>query len=327
MKRSIKSLVKKLAPKILFEWHVAKMLWSDFLLMQCLRESIADKEAHALAKLTFNYHRIEKGLTMPEFRLGFGRGLISEMMADLQQYEDCGFNRECMMYRQSVGVLHEYAQTHKKQGYDLGEQGQQLDAFLQQRPCCPTEQASYTATDFFSHTHDDFEAFSASRHTVRHFAGRVPEQDIISAVKLASSAPQACNRCFTRIHYYSGEKVQQLLALQNGNRGFGHRCEQLLVVTADIEAVIFWEEWHDLQTNAGIFAMNLSYALHYKQVAHCLLNLWRNPATEHRFRGIAAIPQNEIPVLCIACGKAPEHFMVAHSAKVAFEELLTVHPE
>lgn len=134
MKRSIMNLVKKFAPKILIEWHIARMLWGEFRLMQCLHESVGDTEAHALAKLTFNYHRIEKGLTMLEFRLGFGRDLIREMMADLQQYENCGFNRECMMYRQSVGVLHEYAQTHKNQGYDLGEQGKQLDAFLQQRP-------------------------------------------------------------------------------------------------------------------------------------------------------------------------------------------------
>lgn len=312
-------------PGLALKWAVIKILRTDWNSLLKRDKLFTKSERHALAKLTFNYHRIEKGLTMPDFRLGFGKSLIVEMMDDLDRYDSCEFSQARMGYQHSIGVLHEYRETHKAHQYDLGELGKQLDAFLESHPGKPTNQPLYSREDYFSHTHDDFEAFAASRHTIRHFEGRVPEQDIISAVELASTAPQACNRCFTRVHFYQGQKVQQLLALQNGNRGFGHLCEQLLLVTADVDALLFDDEWHDLQTNAGIFAMNLSYALHYKQVAHCLLNLWRNPSTENRFRSLAAIPANEIPVLCIACGKAAKHFKIADSPKINADEILTIH--
>ena len=327
MRRIIKQLVNKLMPNALWKWGLFKMLKADYLLLQRMSRPFESSEDHALAKLTFNYHRIEKGLTMPDFRPGFGAGLVKEMMADLIAYETAGYSKTCTTYRHAVGVLYEYVQTHRECSFDLGEIGELLNEFFKTHSAAATKQLSYTSETFFAHSHEDFAAFAASRHTVRHYAGRVPERDIIEAVELASLAPQACNRRFTRVHLYQGEKVQQLLAMQNGNRGFGHLCEQLLVLTADTDAALFGNEWHDLQTNVGIFAMNLSYALHYKHVAHCLLNLWRSPGTDSQFRRIAEILPNEVPVLCISCGQAPTHFKVAGSPKPDIEELLTVHAE
>lgn len=326
MKGLVKRTLKPMVRKFLLRYHILRLLWNDYKKMLYIHQA-AGSESHACAQLTFNYHRIEKGLTMPDFRPGFGKALIHEMIADLKEYERRGYHQHNEAYKHSVGVLHEYAQTHAALQFDLGDCGRALNDFLSTRPAEATQQAEYTKEDFFAHTHDCFPSFSASRHTIRHYAGRVPEKLITEAVELAASAPQACNRNFTRVHLYNGEKVQQILALQNGNRGFGHLCEQLIIVTADINALLFVEEWRDLRTNAGIFSMNLSYALHYKHVAHCILNLWYHPATDKQLRRIADIPENEVPVLCISCGDTVEHFKVASSPKLSADELLTVHPE
>lgn len=170
-----------------------------------------------------------------------------------------------------------------------------------------------------------FETFSASRHSVRHFAGTISVDQIRNAVALANNAPSACNRQYTRVHCVSDRSViQKCLALQNGNRGFGHLADKLLILTADLRAV-WGAERNDIFTNAGIYLMNLCYALHKNKVAHCMLNWSVVPGKDKALRKLIDMDDAETVVVFIACGDVPEEFKLATSPRKSVEQVLKIH--
>lgn len=171
-----------------------------------------------------------------------------------------------------------------------------------------------------------FPEFSASRHSVRHFNGPVSLEQIERAVSLARNAPSACNRQHTRVHCICDKETRKkVLSLQNGNRGFGHLADKLLIITADLHDIRWEEERNDLYTNAGIFLMNLCYALHANKVAHCLLNWSVSPFRDILLRKLVSIPDHETVICILACGDCPEQFSLASSPRKPVSEILTVH--
>ncbi len=141
-----------------------------------------------------------------------------------------------------------------------------------------------------------------------------------------STAPSACNRQYVRVHCLSGKRqIAGVLALQNGNRGFGHLADKLLVVTADLEGITGVEERNDLFTNGGMFLMNLSYALHYHGIGHCILNWSVNPLRDQELRGVVELAPSECVVALLACGIPPGEFDVAASPRKAVDDLFVPH--
>lgn len=332
MLRLFVSFFRKIVIGVIFfgndkNYQFAKIFLSDALRYKKYIGSFnQNSEEFQQAKLTFDYHRLEKGLTMPDFRYGFGKAAVLETVGDIKRYKKSGFSVSNTAYKQAISVLKEYDNLHKSAEFLLDPLIQDaLDSILEGAEVTPTIQMECTPEMLFKQSDASFEKFSESRHTVRHFDGRVEISSIRSAIELALNAPQACNRSFVRVHVYEGDKVQQLLALQNGNKGFGHRCEQLIVVSAKMPSLLFLEERYDLHTNAGIFIMNLSYALHYYHVAHCMLNWWFTKNKDRKLHEIGCIPDDEIAILLIACGKPANSFKIADSPKEQASHIATFH--
>ena len=63
--------------------------------------------------LTMNYHVIEKGLTMPETRLGFGIVQINQLIMLLEKYKLSGYPLDEKEYEYSTRVLEEYLNFHE----------------------------------------------------------------------------------------------------------------------------------------------------------------------------------------------------------------------
>lgn len=81
----------------------------------------------------------------------------------------------------------------------------------------------------------------------------------------------------------------------------------------------------DLNTNVGIFIMNLSYALHYNKVAHCILNWYVLPKEDKKLRKLLQIPDEESVVCFIACGDLPERFKIVSSPRITAKDIYTIH--
>ena len=292
-----------------------------------------ETKAGALASIVMTYHIVEKGLTMPDFRLGFGREKLLSLIAALEDFAD-KYGTDEPQFRAAVAVVAEYAKTHEEAGFELDEErSRAISALLARVPVKPSHQIEMTRERYWADLDASFEKFSASRHSVRNFSGSVSVEQIRAAVALANNAPSACNRQYVRVHCVTDRGlVRKCLALQNGNRGFGHLADKLLILTADLRAV-WGAERNDLFTNAGIYLMNLCYALHKNRVAHCMLNWSVSPETDAALRKIlhtppqsgAELQDSETVIVFIACGDVPEKFKLASSPRKSVDETLVLH--
>ena len=281
-----------------------------------------DRMAAARAEIVMGYPVLEKGLTMPRRRLGFGRGAVVHLVNLINSFEK-RFGGDDPQVRHAVGVLRAYRELHRERPDPMPR----LDAFLASHPDIPAaDEPHVTREAFFAAKDAPFPQFAASRHVCRHFAGPVPMKTIESAVELAITAPSACNRQPARVHVIDDPALRdRIFAAQGGTRGFGADADKVLVVTSDLSSVRWGWERHDCYVNGGIFVMNLCYALHYFGVAHCILHWSVSPEVDRAAHEFLGIPANEAIVQVIACGMPPEEFDVAASPRLAVSDVLTRH--
>lgn len=288
------------------------------------------QKEHLLGRISLRAHVLEKGLTMPDMRLGFGKDNLLDLIRLCLAYSSQhGSDNEILC--QAVGVIREYKNVHIVQQYKLEQEVQeQIDRLLARMPeINATQQNVYTAKEYYEHCQASFELFSQSRHSLRHFSttAEVSTDDIIKAIELAQNAPSSCNRQSSRVHIIADRSlIEKVLALQNGNRGFGHLANKLLVLTVDLSCYNGIKERNLCYIDSGIYTMNLLYALHYQQIGACTLNWCDSPEDDTQIRSLLNIPPSETITLLIACGKAPEgRFKVASSLRVRAQNIVTIH--
>lgn len=285
-----------------------------------------DSEIKDISYLTWLYHFIEKGLAMPGMRLGFGHDKILELCEKIKSYEiKYG---DCKQLIDAVSVVLEYKRVHEELNYkfenDILLALNEIE--LQFPNVLPLEQKLWTKEDYFNIDNLRFPEFALSRHSVRNFEGRVDENLLIKSIEMAKSAPSACNRQPTRVHIVANKDlVISCLKLQNGNRGFGHLSDKLLVITGDLQTCLGAQEFFDLNTNVGIFIMNLVYSLHYNKIAHCVLNWYAMPEEDQKLRKLLKIPDNENIVALIVCGNLPDKFKIVSSPRIEARQIYTIH--
>ena len=280
-----------------------------------------DRKAAACAEIVMGYHVLEKGLTMPHRRLGFGKGAVVHLINLITSFKR-RFGDDPQVTH-AIGVLRAYRELHR----DHPDPLPRLDAFLAAHPDTPAAiEPHVSKDDFFSARDLPFPAFAASRHVVRHFAAPVPRETLANAIQIAMTAPSACNRQHVRLHVIDDHDLRdKLFAMQGGTRGFGQDADKVIVVTSDLSAIRWSWERHDCYTNGGIFVMNLCYALHYCGIAHCILHWSVAPETDRAVHKLLDIPENEAIVQVLACGTPPDEFDVAASPRRAPEEITTWH--
>ncbi len=280
-----------------------------------------ENRAASVAQIVMGYHVLEKGLTMPHRRLGFGKQAVLHLINLVNDFEN-RFGNDSQV-EHAVGVLRAYRELHK----DWHEPMPRLDAFIaRHNDIAAATQPHVTAAEFFASKDAPFPEFAASRHVVRHYAGAVPRELIEDAVKIALTAPSACNRQHARVHVVDDVKLRDgLFALQGGTRGFGADADKVVAVTADLSAIRWGWERHDCYTNGGIFVMNLCYALHYKGIACCVLHWSVSPENDREAHRLLDIPENEVIVSLLSCGMPPEEFDVASSPRRPIADILTWH--
>lgn len=286
------------------------------------QSSLFINERSVLAYLMIKSHVLEKGITMPERRLGFGynrvRQLIEKCTYAIQEYTE-----NHIEIQSTLNDLEQYLLLHQKENFELpNDISDGISSLLKYKHYDTTVCFETTRNQYFSPT-ADFREFANQRHSVRWYSDeKIDNGTIINAIKLAQTAPSACNRQSTRVYVIeSEEKKQQVLNLQNGNRGFGHRADKILLITSDMK---FWEfkTRPSAYLDAGIFTQNLLYALHYEKICACTLNAHLTIKQRKNLKNIIGYSESEMPIVYIAIGKAPEHFMVAGSQRLNTEQIL-----
>lgn len=271
-------------------------------------------------RLTILYHVIEKGLTMPETRLGFGLPVVEDLMNLLVSYKSAGRDLTALEFRHSVAVLDEYFSFHKERQFSLPQDlVGKYDQFKQTvKTDISSRQLRFTKQEYFKSKDSPFETFALSRYSCRNYSQQeIPNDVLEKCVKLAMKSPTSCNRQLNRIYIVKNQEVrQEVLKLQYGNRGFGHLASTLFILTANISYFQGVNDRNESYINTGMFAMSLLNALHHHEIGACPLNWSVDHKRDQALRELLGIPDNERIGLVVSCGYLPDEFEIASSPRL-----------
>lgn len=285
-----------------------------------------DTESKLKGKLTIYYHVVEKGLTMPETRLGFGQPVVQELVKMLEMYIHKGYDQSKLEFLHSINVLEEYEDFHKAHDYELEAELvnsiDRLKSKIKRFQTC--KQLEFERNEFFSLKDAPFDQFCLSRHSSRNYSDKqIPLEILQNCVRLALKSPSSCNRQLNRIYMVRDTKMkEEVLKLQNGNRGFGHLADTLFVITADISVFQGPNDRNESYINSGMFAMSLMYALHRNEIGSCPLNWSVEVERDVKLRKLLGIPENERVGLVISCGYLPDRIRIASSPRLPLEDVI-----
>lgn len=336
MFKIIKSLVPLRFKKIVADnmWIRRKRLRNEYrqdsnqyMSFSSLFSSKKDRR-HDESELIFFYHKIEKGLAMPEPRIGFGKESVEYLIKILKKYiKKYGWDD---ISATSLSALDEYYKFNEKKGHTLKRLNKEIKKLKASVPESIRLGVGGTKTitkQSIDKTLFDFKAFAYSRYSIRDFApGPVKDELIKEAVQIAQKTPSVCNRHSWKVYSFSKEEDKhQILKYQNGNRGFGHLADKILIVTMDLRDFRGYNERNQVYIDGGMYSMSLIYALHSLGLGTCPLNLSISNKTERELKEVTGIPDSEVFMMMIAVGHIPEKLRVAWSPRRNTEKVLNLN--
>jgi nitroreductase len=278
----------------------------------------AANQAHWDARITALYHVIEKGLSMPESRPGFGEQTAEQLISAIKQYLALEYTDDAACIQSGISAIRSYMAFRQNDGTQISVNIKKGWGDLQKRINQHHDAVVIKKREEITLTSDKpFDVFSAGRHSIRNYSDQTIDESVIKkAVEISQRSPSACNRQSTRIHSIEGDKaIEQVLALQNGNRGFGHLAKRVLIVSADLHAFIGINERNQGFIDGGMFAMSLLYALHRLELGACALNWCATPENDKKLRQLVGIPESEVILMLITVGHIPNEVSIANSQR------------
>lgn len=274
-------------------------------------------------------HAIEKGLCLENPRLGFGVAKFNKLFALCREYADA-FGNDAFCLKMARDVVKAYIAFHKEKGYE-NEYFAQLCADYEMFPCIDTDdQEVYGGVLHIQNKSElsieQLEKFFADRHSVRDFARReIDDEIIMRAVRAAQYAPSACNRQAVRAYVVSSERLCKLYGNDlEGIGGFAENADKFILITGQLSAYTPGE-YNQHIVSASIFATYLMQALFAQNVGSCIVqrplhyfDQWDNIA-----KAIGA-PADERLVFMMAVGYMKEAYTVPVSKRFPAEEIVKI---
>lgn len=281
------------------------------------KEETRDK---MLYQMIINYHPIEKGLAKADMRLGFGKERINALISLCQNYTQ-KYNDIPQPLEDAIYVITQYIFVHKQQKYDVDDIEKQIKPIVDKLEIDITSDSLTTTTkeQYFKEKESNFPLFARSRHSVRDFTGNLVNKDaLLKAMELAQVAPSACNRQSSKAYIvYNADKRKEITDLQNGGRGFSDKANPIIVLTYNVQAWSWGEDWMGGYVDGGIYLMNLLYSLHYYEIGACPMNWYASIKNDKSLHKLLNIPDSEIVYAMIACGVPKNEFKLAQSKRLS----------
>lgn len=277
------------------------------------------------ARIIAHYHVIEKGLALRNTRLGFAPEIINTLFDLLNLYIEKDYPTYDEQFVAALKALESYCEFHSANGYDIQSILDKLNECLDRIPKCHISSSlkcgggtlTVFKKDILENASKGFEYLARSRYSIRNFEkGSIDITLIIKAIEISQKTPSVCNRQSSFVYILSDEKAKHdALSCQNGNRGFGHLADKVLVVTANLRS--FWsvEDRNQAFIDGGMFGMSLIYALHSLGLGTCTLNWSATKERDLALREVIPIKEEEIVIFMIAVGLLPEKLDIAFSQR------------
>lgn len=169
------------------------------------------------------------------------------------------------------------------------------------------------------------ENFFFSRFSLREFSAKIIDTETINkGINLARKTPSVCNRQHWHTYHTSTPEIRDLvLELQNGNRGFGHKIPNILIITSDQKAFFTTNEKNQGWIDGGMYLMSLIYAYHSLGISSCALNWAQTPAMDKKLRKTLNIKDNHSIISVLALGYPNEENIVCASSRLPTENFIT----
>jgi hypothetical protein len=227
-------------------------------------KSFHDPQA-ILTRITINYHIVEKGMSMPNRRYRFAQDKVVNLNIFLKRYIIMQGDLNHSQFMIGISVAQRYFELHLDNGIEIEDFYPQVvyDAWIGLgRPHYPAVH-EVTAESYFANTDAPFEAFAHSRRSVRNLLPEPIDIEVIrQAVAIANSSPSVCNRQSVKVRFFNQyKKVQQILELQNGNRGFGDRIGNIAIISSSLGSFVGLNERHQPFVDGGIYLMSFVFPL------------------------------------------------------------------
>ena len=298
-RRALKALLKlRTSLALRSEFRADRRRYAEYCLPGEVSRSLVPPK-NLEAQLIKDYHRIEKGLALPQPKRPFGVAVAERLEGNLAVIEPVDTLKV-------VG----HAVSAQRALTDWNANGTISDEIA------PISKASPRAIA-------DVDGFFKSRHSVRDFESRdVPEELLTWAVSLALQSPSVCNRQAWLIRFFSGDEVRKVLSYQNGNNGFSHVIPVVGLVTVDAQLFSGAGERNQPWIEGGIFSMSFVWALHALGLDSCMLNMSVGNQMAASLRVHANIPDSELIIMMIAIGYARLDHRVARSPRRAVHEVI-----
>ncbi|WBA79649.1 nitroreductase family protein [Endozoicomonas sp. GU-1] len=282
-----------------------------------------------LAMLLKHAHIIEKGLSLPQTRPGYGEKIVEKVLLQIESYISAYGMDEIVLF--AFKALKKYQLFNLENGISLEKVDgkiKKLEKVLNSSLVGSAEGGvKYIQRDeIIQGAGIDFKLFLDTRYSIRDFGEDSVSIDIIkSAADMSRKTPSVCNRQTSRIFIYSlDEDKKKLLTLQGGNRGFGHLASHIAVVTSDLHSFVGVSERNQSYIDGGLMAMTFVYALHSKCVGTCFLNWSVTAGKDMELKRQFNIPKSHVVISMIAIGSLPKDLEVAYSPRISLEKVLTV---
>lgn len=266
-------------------------------------------------------HSLEKGMSLNAPRDRFGEEKVRELLNILENLET-GFE-----YNVSMSILQEFFSTHKHKDSVFGELEK---TFMQIRERHAFQElpagVDYVGREaLLEQLKIDFAGFARSRHDIRKTTSQtIRRRDIENAIRIASSAPSACNRQPVKVYYsLDKEKSQRLGEIVSGNKSFCRDMANYCAIVVDNSYFASRpDEFRQSYLNAGIFLTYFTLALHSLSIGSCIMQftgLVEN--ADQRSRRLLKLRENEQVVAVVGYGYYPKVIKYSKAARRDINEL------
>ncbi|HMN89757.1 MAG TPA: nitroreductase family protein [Saprospiraceae bacterium] len=271
-------------------------------------------------------------MALPEPRPGFGKDKIDMLFDALELYHSQHYKADNQIIA-AIKALEAYIAFNLQRHYDVHAIRSRLQRISQHFLQASNENGSSGGTLFI--TKDEIWQsckmnlipFFEHRYSIRQFDASPVALDLIAkAIQMAQKAPSVCNRQSGKVYVFDNdEKGKAVLSCQNGNRGFGHTADKILIITSELGIFLGVGERNQCWIDGGLFAMSLIYALHSLGLGTCCLNWSVEQDVDRKLRRIAKIKDAENIIMLIALGHIPSQLVVARSQRKDLAEVAYFH--
>ncbi|WP_278531435.1 nitroreductase family protein [Enterococcus asini] len=291
--------------------------------------NVFSSDEHQLgAKITFNAHQLEKGLSHKNFRVGFGKNPLTQLSKNMQEYISRGYSKENKVYINALSCLRAYIEKHEELGEPLPEHYTKNFNFIKKEILeCTSKIGGFDVVNINQKINNrvkDYKTLFENRVAIREYADeQVDISKIKEAITISMKTPSVCNRQSSRIRVITDKKlIEQSLKIQAGFNGYKlPPC--LLLITTDTSAFIETKERNQVYIDGGLFSMSILNALEYVGLAACPLHTMFNVKDEVSTRKVLDVPENENLIMYIAVGNFNQENLYCKSFRNDAESITT----